>query len=114
MAELTIVGVIIGALTLLLALPPLYCILIGALIVIGGLSLAALGGVGYHVQLYRVLARYGEPPTGLWFFRPSRYHDRLQPPEDRTVRRWYTLGSTGFVATMFGFLTFVVGGLRAL
>lgn len=88
-------------------------------LLVGGLSLAALGfaygipaAIVYHALLHRALSRAGRLPRR-WWISPTSHHDLVPASERRRVLVWAALGGTGFGVILLGILLAFVALWRA-
>ena len=91
----------------------------GALLLFGGLGLAALGfaygipaALVYHWLLHRSLSRSGRLPAR-WWISPTSHHALVPPDERPSVFAWAALGGSGFVIIVIGIVLTALGLWRA-
>ncbi len=79
---------------------------VGALFL--GLVIGLPTGFWYHVILYRVVSARMPFPRR-WWLSPSRLHTHLSGAEQSRITPWYLIGGVGFVLSVAGCLTAIVG-----
>lgn len=106
----TLAALVVGG-TASITLPAHYLILGG----IGALALGAVvgipAGIYYHVVLRRLLLMHGPLPER-WWLHPVQLHETLSDDEQRRFMPWFYVGGTGFVLTIVGAITAILGFLR--
>ena len=84
----------------------------GVWVIIFGTTLSIAAGIVYHLALYRVL----EPHAALkprWWWRPTAFHQALQPHERPVVLPWFYVGAASFMLVMVGCLAVLLAVWRA-
>jgi len=106
----TLAVLVVGG-TASITLPPQYLIIAG----LGALALGSIvgipAGVYYHVVLRRLLLTHGPLPER-WWLHPVQLHDDLDTDERGRFMPWFYVGGVGFVLTIVGALTAILGFIR--